>query len=184
MVKGIQGHPRVENERDVLRRFQSSTTHLRPLLDEIQDPATPPIIVLRYLDDHLLNSSIEKSLNRKELKFVARCILEALSVLHKEGYVHTGKLLPMLPQNPANGFQSLDVKLDNIFVNYQNGDNRFSEVQLGDLGGCYSVDSEFAKGGTPVGAAMWSSPEVIMETPWNTATDIWSFGAVVGLEIF
>jgi hypothetical protein len=26
---------------------------------------------------------------------------------------------------------------------------------------------------------MWSSPEVIMETPWNTATDIWSFGAVV-----
>ncbi|KAK0113410.1 hypothetical protein ONS96_014276 [Cadophora gregata f. sp. sojae] len=26
---------------------------------------------------------------------------------------------------------------------------------------------------------MWSSPEIIMETPWNTATDIWSFGSVV-----
>lgn len=26
---------------------------------------------------------------------------------------------------------------------------------------------------------MWTSPEVIMETPWNTATDIWSFGTVV-----
>ncbi|KAL3711217.1 hypothetical protein TMatcc_005015 [Talaromyces marneffei ATCC 18224] len=161
VVKGVQGHPRIENERDVLRRFQPSTTHLRPLLDEIQDPAVPPIIVLRHLDDHLLNSSIKKSLNRKELKFVARCILEALSVLHKEGYVHTGKWLPIFPQRSANS------------------DNRFSEVQLGDLGGCYSVDSEFAKRGTPVGAAMWSSPEVIMETPWNTATDIWSFGAVL-----
>lgn len=72
-----------------------------------------------------------------------------------------------------------DVKLDNIFVNYRKGDIRFSDVQLGDLGGTYPSDSKYAKGGTPVGAPMWSSPEVIMETPWNTATDIWSFGTVV-----
>lgn len=26
---------------------------------------------------------------------------------------------------------------------------------------------------------MWTSPEVIIETPWNTAIDIWSFGAMV-----
>jgi serine/threonine protein kinase len=68
-------------------------------------------------------------------------------------------------------------------VNYKEGDNRFSEVQLGDLGGCCTVYSSFAKEGTPVGAAMWSSPEVLMETPWNTATDIWSFGAVVSQAI-
>ena len=72
-----------------------------------------------------------------------------------------------------------DVKLDNVLVNYREGDIRFSDVQLGDLGGACPVDSEYAKGGTSIGAPMWTSPEVIMETPWNTATDIWSFGAVV-----
>lgn len=26
---------------------------------------------------------------------------------------------------------------------------------------------------------MWTSPEVLMELLWNTAADIWSFGAMV-----
>jgi hypothetical protein len=26
---------------------------------------------------------------------------------------------------------------------------------------------------------MWTSPEILMELPWNTAADIWSFGAMV-----
>lgn len=56
---------------------------------------------------------------------------------------------------------------------------RFSNVQLGDLGGTYPADSNWAREGTPVGVPMWSSPEVLMKMPWNTATDIWSFGAVV-----
>lgn len=64
-------------------------------------------------------------------------------------------------------------------MNYREGDIRFSDVQLGDLGGTYPTDSKYAKEGTPVGAPMWTSPEVIMETSWNTATDIWSFGTVV-----
>lgn len=72
-----------------------------------------------------------------------------------------------------------DIKPDNILVNYTKGDIRFSDVQLGDLGGTYPADSRFAKEGTPIGAPMWTSPEVIMETPWNTATDIWSFGTMV-----
>jgi hypothetical protein len=49
--------------------------------------------VLRHLDDHLLRASIEKGLNRKEIKDVARRILEALSVLHPDGYIHTGEIL-------------------------------------------------------------------------------------------
>jgi serine/threonine protein kinase len=73
----------------------------------------------------------------------------------------------------------LDVKPDNVFVNLQEGDIRFSGVQLGDLGGCYPVDSEWATSGTVVGAPMWTSPEILMEQPWNTAADIWSFGAMV-----
>lgn len=165
-VKSVSGHPRVENERDVLKRFQSRSTHIRPLLDEIQDPAAPITIVLRHLDEDLLGASIRKTLNRKEIKFVARGVLEALSVLHADGYVHT------------------DVKPGNILVNYKDDKDdvnevRFSDVQLGDFGGSYHQESEWATSTTPIGAPMWSSPEVLMEIPWNTATDIWSFGTVV-----
>jgi serine/threonine protein kinase len=81
----------VENERDVLKRFQNQTPYLRPLIDEIEEPSDPPTIVLKHLEDHLLNASIKKTLNRKELKYVLRRILEALKALHEDGYVHTGK---------------------------------------------------------------------------------------------
>lgn len=79
-------------------------------------------------------------------------------------------------------FTVLDVKPDNVFVNYREGDVRFSDVQLGDLGGTYPADSKWAKQGTLVGAPVWRSPEMIMEAPWNTATDIWSFGAMVSSQ--
>lgn len=56
---------------------------------------------------------------------------------------------------------------------------RFSEVQLGDLGGCCHVDSEWARSGTVVGASTWSIPEILMEMRSSTTTDMWSFGALV-----
>jgi serine/threonine protein kinase len=71
------------------------------------------------------------------------------------------------------------VKPDNVFVNLQEGDMSFSDVKLGDLGGCCSVNSTWATSGTMVGAPIWSNPEILLEQPWNTATDIWSFGAIV-----
>ncbi|OXV07872.1 hypothetical protein Egran_04364 [Elaphomyces granulatus] len=161
IIKSVADYPRVENERDVLKRFQHRTPHLRPLIGEIVEPSNPTAIVLKHLDDHLLNASIKQTANRKELKYVSKCVLEALKVLHEDDYVHT------------------DVKPDNVFVNYREGEVRFSDVQLGDLGGTYPADSRYAKEGTPIGAPMWTSPEVIMETPWNTATDIWSFGTLL-----
>ncbi|KAL1882427.1 hypothetical protein Plec18167_002843 [Paecilomyces lecythidis] len=167
VIKGVKGHPRVANERDVLRRFQNRTPYIRPLIDEIEESSAPPTIVLKHLDDHLLSASAQRALNQREIRYVSKKVLEALSVLHDEGYVHT------------------DIKPDNVFVDYgdtatkEAGDIRFSDVQLGDLGGTYSVDSKYAKEGTPIGAPIWTSPEVIMETPWNTATDIWSFGAMI-----
>lgn len=90
VIKSVQGHPRVENECDVLKRFQHRTPFIRPLIDVIQDPATPTTIALRYLESDLLDSSIKRTLSRKEINFVSRRILEALKVLHDENYVHTG----------------------------------------------------------------------------------------------
>ncbi|KAH7402804.1 kinase-like domain-containing protein [Pyrenochaeta sp. MPI-SDFR-AT-0127] len=161
VIKSVKGHPRVENERNVLKRLQHRTPFLRPLVDEIEKPSAPTTIALRYLESNLLTETIKKALNRKELKHVCRCVLEALRVIHEENLVHT------------------DVKLDNVFVGLQEGDNRFSDVQLGDLGGCYDKHSRWAISGTLVGTPIWSSPEVLMEMPWNTAADIWSFGALL-----
>lgn len=89
VIKSVR-HFRLENERDILNRFQSRTPSLRPLLDEIEDPSDPPALVLKHLDDDLLNASAARRLTRLEIKYVAKSILEALKVLHEDGYVHTG----------------------------------------------------------------------------------------------
>lgn len=93
MIKSVLGHPRVENERDVLKRFQHRTPYLRPLIDEIDEPTFPATIALKYLHVDLLDASVARALNRRELKYVSRCVLEAIKTLHEDGFVHTGILL-------------------------------------------------------------------------------------------
>jgi hypothetical protein len=90
VIKGDRDHPRVENARDVPNRFQSRTPFLRPLIDEIEEPFSQMTIALRYLESDLLSTSVTKALNRKELKHVSRCILEAFKTFHRVGHVHTG----------------------------------------------------------------------------------------------
>lgn len=68
--------------------------YLRPLIDEIDDPSVPVTIALKYLQRDLLDASVGKTLNRRELKYVSRCVLEALKTLHEDGFVHTGIMLP------------------------------------------------------------------------------------------
>jgi serine/threonine protein kinase len=85
-------HFRLQNERDILLRFQSRTPYIRPLIEDLEDSPTPPTLILRYLDDDTLHASTKKRLTRLEVKYVAKRVLEALSVLHEEGFVHTGTL--------------------------------------------------------------------------------------------
>ena len=165
-------HFRIHNERDVLRRFQSQTTKLRPLVDEIEDPADPPAIVLRHLDDDLLHAASTRKLSKFEIKYAAKRILEALDVLHCNGYVHT------------------DIKPSNILVNYdeeaselKNG-NRFTDIQVADFGSTVRADSGHAKDGDAIGTPIFRSPEATLRLPWNTATDIWSFGATLLSMLF
>ncbi|KAB8079449.1 kinase-like domain-containing protein [Aspergillus leporis] len=160
IVKSVH-HFRLQNERDVLNRFRSRTPYIRPLIDEIVEPSDPPAIVLRYLDDHLLNASISQRLTKLEIRYVARRILEALKVLHEDNFVHT------------------DIKPDNILVNYGRGDVRFTDVQVADCGSTVSSDSAYAKDGDLIGAPIWRSPEAQLQIGWGTPTDIWSFGALL-----
>lgn len=166
IVKSIRGHWRLGNEAKILKRYQPKTRFIRPLVDEIHDPADPPSIVLRYLDSDVLTESNKKRLSRPEIKQVARCVLEVLELLHKDGMVHA------------------DIKLDNIFVNHGQGDQRFSDIQLGDYGGVIPQDSEFAKRGQLIGAAFTRSPEASLQLPWGTPTDIWSFGTAILTLVF
>jgi hypothetical protein len=90
IIKSVEGHWRLHNERNVLQRFQARTTTLRPLIDEIEEPSEPPAIVLKYFDDDVTRASKKKRLTRQEIKLVARRVLEALRVFHDDGYVHSG----------------------------------------------------------------------------------------------
>jgi hypothetical protein len=89
VIKSVQ-HFRLQNELDILLRFQNRTPFLRPLLDEVENASTPPALILRYLDADILHASNSQRLTRPEVKYIAKGILEALIVLHREGFVHTG----------------------------------------------------------------------------------------------
>lgn len=64
---------------------------MRPLVDEIVDPADPPSIVLKCLEDDALHASSMRRLATGEVKYIAKMVLQALRVLHENGFVHTGK---------------------------------------------------------------------------------------------
>lgn len=98
LVKCTHGS-RVTNERDILKKFQSQTTCLRRLVDEIKEPANLPAIVLQHLDDDLYNASATERLATAEVKYVSKKVLEALTVLHEHGYVHTGLTSPACPES-------------------------------------------------------------------------------------
>jgi len=104
VIKSVR-HFRLENERDILKRFQSRTSSLRPLIDEIEDPSDPPALVLKHLDDDLLHASAAQRLTRLEIKYVAKMTLKALEGLHEDGYVHTGMMLAQLLQNVQSSNQ-------------------------------------------------------------------------------
>lgn len=72
-----------------------------------------------------------------------------------------------------------DVKPSNILVNYGAGEQRFSDVQLADFGSTVHTDSTYARNGEAIGTPIFRSPEAHLQMSWNTATDIWSFGATV-----
>lgn len=101
VIKSIEGHWRVNIERDVLKRLQDRTPFLRPLVVEIEEPSAPTTIAVEYLESDLLRETVETTLDRKELKYVCRNILNALRVLHDENLVHTGMIV-YLPRYLAN----------------------------------------------------------------------------------
>jgi len=83
----------------------------------------------------------------------------------------------------------LDIKPNNILVNYsaELSDLRFTDAQLADFGDICRVEPrDYLKIGIPgphIGAAIFRSPEAMLELRWGHSTDIWSFGATVFLPL-
>ena len=77
----------LSTEREVLEIVQNHTC-IRQMIDNIESPSS---LVLDYLDDNLLDVCSRKRLEGSDVKVVARTILEALAVLHENGFVHTGQ---------------------------------------------------------------------------------------------
>ena len=78
---------RLDNELRVLQALNGNPC-IRPLVDTVEEP---PSLVLRHLDDNLLDSSNATRLGKADIQFVARNVLTALDALHGQGYVHTGQ---------------------------------------------------------------------------------------------
>lgn len=130
---------RLNNERTILKKFKGQSG-IRQLVDEIPDPQ---LLVLQYFDDNLLDASGSKQLEKHELRFIARKVLQALQALHSDGYVHTG----MGGRPPSEEFSFVsnmpvnsDVKPDNVLFNYGDDSKRFTEVALGDYGDTCRID--------------------------------------------
>ncbi|KAB8260570.1 hypothetical protein BDV32DRAFT_137983 [Aspergillus pseudonomiae] len=81
-------HFRIHYERDVLRKFQLKTQHLRTLIDEIVEPSDPSAIAMKHVESDLLAPN-PQSLVRRKMRHVSQRILEALKVLHEDGYMLT-----------------------------------------------------------------------------------------------
>ena len=78
----------------------------------------------------------------------------------------------------------LNIKLDNILVDYGDGDQniRFTDVQISDCGDTSHIDAPQATQRAIIGAGIFRSPKAMLNMPWGTATDIWSFGTSVSLQ--
>ncbi len=74
-------------EREILEIVQNHTC-IRQMIDNIENPSS---LVLEYLDDNLLDVCSRKRLQGPDVKVIARTVLEALAVLHENGFVHTGQ---------------------------------------------------------------------------------------------
>ncbi|KAK4501114.1 hypothetical protein PRZ48_006920 [Zasmidium cellare] len=170
VVKYDANHSHLKNEIDKLRRFQKRTRHIRPLIDEIgmSNEDNVPALVLKWLDDDILNTTKSRQLTRVELKRVSRGILEALKVIHEDGFIHT------------------DVKPMNVLVNYSPSDGEITDIQLADLAAVTHEDSQDAIDGKVLMCLIYGdgfcifSPDVSVDHEEYTGRILWRHNEFLG----
>ena len=82
-----------------------------------------------------------------------------------------------------NNLPVIDIKADNVFINWQNRNDEIiiDKVQLGDLEDAAHIPAGCDMIGKQAGNWMWRSPEAHARGPVNKPSDIFSFALVVSL---
>ena len=95
--------------------------------------------------------------------------------------IRVGILSSSFGVSVSNVGDGTDIKPNNVLVNYCGASARFSEVQLGDCGDAYRFHpkADPLEEGHVIGAAIFRSPEAMLNLRWGPPTDIWSLGTTV-----
>jgi len=92
------------------------------------------------------------TLTEKEIGYILHTSLRGLAYLHKTGIIHR------------------DIKAGNILLTEQ------ADVKLADFGVSSQLNEKLTRSKTFVGTALWMSPEVLNQEPYDFRADIWALG--------
>ncbi|KAL2175466.1 kinase-like domain-containing protein [Thermothelomyces heterothallicus CBS 202.75] len=150
---------------DLSRRLADEFTGSRRLRMPIDFNAQDRIVVYPYFRDTLLGlMRADPDFPPTELKKILRCVGEAIQEFHAKDWLH------------------LDVKPDNIFVNWtcdEDGNKTVTDAVLGDFGIAYKqVGATPLRTGVALGNFMWRSPEGQTGSGMTKASDVFSYGLV------
>ncbi|KAI0403968.1 kinase-like protein [Xylaria palmicola] len=150
---------------DLSRRLADEFAGSRRLRMPVDFNPEDRIVVYPYFRDTLLDLiRADPAFPPEELKKVLRYVGEAIQEFHAHGWLH------------------LDVKPDNIFVNWtcdEEGNKQVTDATLGDFGIAYrQVGAMPLRTGIALGNFMWRSPEGQTGSGMTKASDIFSYGLV------
>ncbi|KAI0539965.1 kinase-like domain-containing protein [Xylaria digitata] len=150
---------------DLSRRLADEFTGSRRLRMPVDFNPEDHIVVYPYFTGTLLDLiRADPDFPPKELKKVLRHIGEAIQEFHAKGWIH------------------LDVKPDNIFINWtcdEEGNKTVTDAILGDFGISYKlIGTTPLRTGIALGNFMWRSPEGQTGSGMTKASDIFSYGLV------
>ena len=133
----------------------SSPSSPTPVALTADSSSTMMYIIMEYADagdlNHRIRSQRKPFTEQQVLNYFTQLAL-AIKHLHDRKCLHR------------------DIKAENIFLT---SDNR---IKLGDFGISKLLPSTFACAITRIGTPYYLSPEICMNRPYNTASDMWSLG--------
>ncbi|CAL7939082.1 unnamed protein product [Xylocopa violacea] len=144
----------LENEIRVLRRLQHP--NIVQLLETFEDKHKVYLVMELVTGGELFDRIVEKgSYTEKDASGLIRQVLEAVDYMHDQGVVHR------------------DLKPENLL--YYSSDED-SKIMISDFGLSKTEDSGIMA--TACGTPGYVAPEVLAQTPYGKAVDVWSIGVI------
>ena len=161
-VSSIDEFKTLNWEKDIVK-FLINNTECKNIIKfyKIIETVEHLYIIQEYIESGSLSNFIRKNkicLPSKTVKKIAEQIINGVKELHDYGIVHR------------------DLKLENILIDDSNKDNNF-KVKLIDFG-LSVVLTPKSRTNENYGTFIYSSPEVLLNLPYNNKIDCWSLGII------